>query len=753
MLGKIRFWKLQGPRNDAYGWAIALKQMFRCKFLYLEGPELYTGGKYSTCIFLSNHRSWGDFFLDVVATEGYAQMLSRWAVFFVFPVFMTSVIIVRSVVLFKRGAVKDKNALNDFIDRKLQASPIKSLIVYPEGHRSTKQQSLPMKRGMLHFAYDRKYPVQIVMSANKESVMSEKAMTAGFGQTIVVGYSEPIHSRQFPTFDDFASRVQKEWDHQWKRVYSSKIEDAKVQAPPEIDDRHYSQTIKGLMVVAVVATAGVAQNSWRKGLWKDSQQASAHCKFQCCNGLLKGGIMGVLHLHVRAYEPHCKFLQSQASVGNRQRVSFLWLTVFTLLGASKRYATGFGALRIMFQASAAILLALGFVSAQYPLEQGIVPNDQYTAAPAAAPLGTDGWRTGRSTFFDGSDTFKNAYIARGAGSFGDILYGSCEYASVRDGIARDYSDLPFDKGQVAALAQKDPDYPGSCGRCYEIRCQDGLVIGNGTTPVNIDEFYYLATVNDTVTDDYGRTFPGNSAFNQSEQSVQCWNDSSSIFVHIIDSCPAYQIKDGIEVQQLWCNSDIYHFDLSYWAFEQLAHPTYGVMMVDFRPVDCYTHESLVFTPGFVNATIYGDQVETGWNYGPYFLHSANFWLPGAGVSGSNATCVNVATKVSYNETGPGGGGLGFSAVNGTDAGYQPFAGKTTLDFWVKSNSTGPGDETEVGFPKGTLPDLNVYLSNAEASVFCAESLELTNLTPVETSRIQLRVKDLLRTPTLSGWTL
>lgn len=31
---------------------IALKQMFQCKFLYLNGPELYTGGKYSTCIFL-----------------------------------------------------------------------------------------------------------------------------------------------------------------------------------------------------------------------------------------------------------------------------------------------------------------------------------------------------------------------------------------------------------------------------------------------------------------------------------------------------------------------------------------------------------------------------------------------------------------------------------------------------------------------------------------------------------------------------
>ena len=100
---------------------------------------------------------------------------------------------------------------------------------------------------------------------------------------------------------------------------------------------------------------------------------------------------------------------------------------------------------------------------------------------------------------------------------------------------------------------------------------------------------------------------------------------------------------------------------------------------------------------------------------------------GAGVGGGNATCVNVATKQSYGQSGSGGGGLGFSAVNGTDAGYQPFAGKTTLDFWVKSNSTGPGDETEVGYPKGTLPDLNVYLSNAEAEVFCANSLGLSSL--------------------------
>lgn len=102
------------------------------------------------------------------------------------------------------------------------------------------------------------------------------------------------------------------------------------------------------------------------------------------------------------------------------------------------------------------------------------------------------------------------------------------------------------------------------------------------------------------------------------------------------------------------------------------------------------------------------------------------------MGGSNATCVNVATQASYGQSGTGGGGLGFTAVNGTNPGYQPFAGKSTLDFWVKSNSTGPGDKSEAGYPKGSLPDLNLYLSGAEAQQFCANSLQLTDLTPVET---------------------
>ncbi len=30
---------------------------------------------------------------------------------------------------------------------------------------------------------------------------------------------------------------------------------------------------------------------------------------------------------------------------------------------------------------------------------------------------------------------------------------------------------------MAAAADADPDYPGSCGRCYQVKCTSGIVAG------------------------------------------------------------------------------------------------------------------------------------------------------------------------------------------------------------------------------------------------------------------------------------
>lgn len=63
------------------------------------------------------------------------------------------------------------------------------------GHRSTRGEPLPLRRGMLHYAYSRRLPVQIVITDGKEAVISEKDMSAHFGQTLLVGYSDVIQAK------------------------------------------------------------------------------------------------------------------------------------------------------------------------------------------------------------------------------------------------------------------------------------------------------------------------------------------------------------------------------------------------------------------------------------------------------------------------------------------------------------------------------------------------------------------------------
>lgn len=152
-------------------------------------------------------------------------MLSRMAVAFAFPAFMSAVCVIRSVILFRRGRVTDKAAFNAMITARMDASPVEGLIVYPEGHRSTKPGPLPLKRGMLAYAWARGIPVQIVMSSGKEAVLAEKAGAARVGRPIVVGYSEPLRPSSYGSFDDFVAAVSTAWAAEWDRVAAAKPAD------------------------------------------------------------------------------------------------------------------------------------------------------------------------------------------------------------------------------------------------------------------------------------------------------------------------------------------------------------------------------------------------------------------------------------------------------------------------------------------------------------------------------------------------
>lgn len=158
-------------------------------------------------------------------TEGEGAPLSRWAVFYAFPVFLTAALWLRHMVFFKRAKVADKEAFNQRLEAKFNHTFTNGMIVFPEGHRSTKPTSLPLKRGILHFTHSRKYKVQIIITRGKEQLLSEKRLAVHFGARLACGYSRVIDSASHKDFEGFVAQIQQEWDALWRQVYSANIDD------------------------------------------------------------------------------------------------------------------------------------------------------------------------------------------------------------------------------------------------------------------------------------------------------------------------------------------------------------------------------------------------------------------------------------------------------------------------------------------------------------------------------------------------
>lgn len=211
----------------------------------------------------SNHRSWADFMVDQYVTSGRTLFMSRWAVAYVFPLFMVPMWLVRAVLLFKRGSIADKVAFNAWVDREWAKSTQTALGVYPEGHRSTTGKSLPLKRGMLHYAYDRKIPVQVVIGGNKESILSEKKMVVGFGRTVRVGYSEVIYPEKYSDFESFMTVVQSTWDMEWRDVMSADNDElGELDEPVPYRDVDPANFFKLFFICPLEATAFVFLMKW-----------------------------------------------------------------------------------------------------------------------------------------------------------------------------------------------------------------------------------------------------------------------------------------------------------------------------------------------------------------------------------------------------------------------------------------------------------------------------------------------------------
>lgn len=143
------------------------------------------------------------------------------------------------------------------------------------------------------------------------------------------------------------------------------------------------------------------------------------------------------------------------------------------------------------------------------------------------------WRVGRATSY-GSEPW-----------LWSIHEGSCGYGYIWPDEPRGWD--------VAALPDVHPDYPGSCGRCYEVACDPTL-----------------------FQDNFG---------NAIDRRHVCYDSSQSAVVHITDTCPC-NYPANFYMNKRWCCGDMDHLDLSVWAFEKLANTKWGVIGVKYRQVPC-----------------------------------------------------------------------------------------------------------------------------------------------------------------------
>jgi cullin-associated NEDD8-dissociated protein 1 len=141
---------------------------------------------------------------------------------------------------------------------------------------------------------------------------------------------------------------------------------------------------------------------------------------------------------------------------------------------------------------------------------------------------------------------------------------------------------------------------------------------------------------------------------------------------------------------------------------------YGIMMVNYRPVDCDTKEPLRFDPGYISNDIYTDLPGTGWAFFRTGAVEQDFWVAkaGAGVNGGNAACARF-------DEGKDGNGITFSCRKcGMKEGYQPFKGAKGVSFWVKDNDE-PGRVPAVRMTLGT--------SEIEGGTWCNNQVPLNSL--------------------------
>jgi 1-acyl-sn-glycerol-3-phosphate acyltransferase len=179
------------------------------------------------CLVLSNHRSWADFFICCLSVNGgRSGYISRAAVGFLLPVvFLWEAFVTRNAVVFNRGAdrKKMKKRLHQKMGRFLQRGGL--LLVFPEGHRHLGRGTLPLKRGVIKWAYANQQPCAVVLHHGADLVINERLMKVKRGVEVICDHRGIFYPKDFHSSMDFYNRISEEFEVGYKKLEEAVLND------------------------------------------------------------------------------------------------------------------------------------------------------------------------------------------------------------------------------------------------------------------------------------------------------------------------------------------------------------------------------------------------------------------------------------------------------------------------------------------------------------------------------------------------
>lgn len=180
-------------------------------------------------IILANHRCALDWVLDcfVMKSTGIGRGMA-----YIASSCMTLLILFEQRGIIMHRGVDKRDGIYSRIVSHIENTNHKRICFWPEGTRniyttlsSPEEVGTYLKYGLLKSIYnDKRYPVQLCISSNKELAFNEKKLHAERGITIRTVISKPIHPIDYNTDIAFYNAIQCEWFDCWVAVHITKID-------------------------------------------------------------------------------------------------------------------------------------------------------------------------------------------------------------------------------------------------------------------------------------------------------------------------------------------------------------------------------------------------------------------------------------------------------------------------------------------------------------------------------------------------